>query len=116
MILSFPDFAAALRTAYQSSTRERMDFAAAQYTADRRTLDLLWKLKPSKYSVLCIRGAARLSQAEFARRYGIPENTWWQWERGRRTPPEYVVLLTAYAVYCDVITGALSAVPASGEW
>ena len=111
MILSFPSFVGALRAAYDSPTLPRMEVDAARYTTDRRTLDLLWSLKPSKYSVLCIRGAARLSQAEFSRRYGVPENTWYQWESGRRKPPEYVVFLTAYAVYCDVITGAL----ASGE-
>lgn len=107
MILSFPDFVSALRAAYQSSTRERMDFAAAQYTTDRRTLDLLWKLKAGKYNVRCIRSATQLSQAGFAARYGIPENTLGQWEREQRTPPEYVVLLLAYAVYADTVTGSL---------
>lgn len=107
MILSFPDFTAALRAAYQSSTRERMDIAAARYTTDGRTLDLLWKLKPSKYNVRSIRGATQLTQSGFAERYGIPENTLGQWEREHRTPPEYVVQLLAYAVYVDTITGAL---------
>lgn len=111
MILSFPSFALALRAAYDSPTPAQMEVEAARCTTDRRTLDLLWRLKPSASSVLCIRTEAQLSQPEFSKRYGIPANTWRQWEWGRRKPPEYVVFLTAYAVYCDVITGAL----ASGE-
>lgn len=107
MVLSFPDFTAALRAAYQSSTRERMDIAAAQYTTDGRTLDLFWKLKPSKYNVRCIRSATPLTQSGFSARYGIPENTLGQWEREQRTPPVYVVQLLAYAVYVDTVTGAL---------
>lgn len=110
-MLSFSSFCGALRAAYDSPTFDRAAMSAARYTTDRRELDFLWAIKPSKDNVLPLRSITQLSQPEFSKRYGIPENTWCQWEWGRRKPPEYVVLLTAYAVYCDVITGAL----ASGE-
>ena len=38
-----------------------------------------------------IRG--ELSQAKAAALYGVPKRTWEDWERGIRTPPEYVVRL-----------------------
>lgn len=116
MILSFPSFAGALLAIYDSPTFDRAAMSAARYTADKKTLDFLWHLKPSKYSVLCIRGVTQLPRAVFADRYGIPENTVGQWERGQRNPPEYVVMLLAYAVYCDFAAGALSAALTSGEW
>lgn len=106
-ILSYPDFTSALHAAYSSSTLPRMEFDAARYTTDRRTLDFLWKIKPSRYNVKCIRGASHLTREGFARRYGIPVPTLGQWERDERSPSEYVVHLLAYAIYCDYITGAL---------
>lgn len=109
-MLSYPQFTAALSAAYQNSTRPRFEFAAAEYTTDPRTLDFLWKIKPSRYNPRCIRGASHLTQEGFSHRYGMPKSTLSQWERDERTPPEYVVKLLAYAVYADYITGALDAV------
>lgn len=33
----------------------------------------------------------RISQKEFAEKFGIPYKTYQQWESGRRNPPQYVV-------------------------
>ena len=45
-----------------------------------------------------IRAASGLSQAAFAKAYGIPRRTIENWESGANTAPEYVVKLLAYAV------------------
>ena len=45
-----------------------------------------------------IRQYTGLTQAEFARRYGIPKRTVENWEAGTRACPEYTVRLLAYAV------------------
>lgn len=110
-MLSFSSFCGALRAVYDSPTFDRAAMSAARYTTDRRELDFLWAIKPSKDNVLPLRSITQFPQAEFAARYGIPANTWRQWEWGRRRPPAYVVMLTAYAVFGDFITGALT----SGE-
>lgn len=41
---------------------------------------------PSKIDVKAIREKARVSQDEFARRYGFSKRSLEQWEQGRRTP------------------------------
>lgn len=33
----------------------------------------------------------RISQKEFAEKFGVPYKTYQQWESGRRNPPQYVV-------------------------
>lgn len=106
-MLTYPAFTAALAAAYNNSTRPRFELSAAEYTTDPRTLDFLWKIKPSRYNPRCIRGASQLTQEGFAARYGVPKSTLSQWERDERTPPEYVTSLLAYAVYADHITHAL---------
>lgn len=42
-----------------------------------------------------------ISRAEFSRRYNIPARTLDDWEKGRRTPPEYVPALLERAVRED---------------
>lgn len=45
-----------------------------------------------------IRAASGLSQAAFAKAYGIPRRTIENWESGSNTAPEYVLKLLAYVV------------------
>lgn len=46
-----------------------------------------------------------VSRAEFSRRYEIPTRTLDDWEKGRRTPPPYVVELLKRAVISDKQNG-----------
>lgn len=48
-----------------------------------------------------IRNALGVTQKEFSRIYKIPVRTIQDWERGERTPPEYVVELLERAVMQD---------------
>jgi putative transcriptional regulator len=52
----------------------------------------------AKEEVKRIRAASGLSQAAFAKAYGIPRRTLENWESGANAAPEYVVKLLAYAV------------------
>ena len=54
----------------------------------------------AKEEIKRIRTASGLSQAAFAKAYGIPRRTIENWESGANTAPEYVVKLLAYAVEC----------------
>lgn len=54
-----------------------------------------------------IRDHSGLSRAAFAREYSIPVRTIEDWESGRRTPPEYVVLLLKRVVKEDFATTLL---------
>lgn len=40
-----------------------------------------------------LRDLLNVSRAEFSRRYGIPSRTLEDWEKGKRTPPPYVITL-----------------------
>lgn len=52
----------------------------------------------AKEEIKRIRTATGLSQAAFAKAYGIPRRTIENWESGSNTAPEYVVKLLAYVV------------------
>ena len=52
----------------------------------------------AKEEIKRIRTASGLSQAAFAKAYGIPRRSIENWESGASTAPEYVVKLLAYAV------------------
>jgi len=52
-----------------------------------------------------LRDLLGVSRAEFSRRYGIPTRTLDDWEKGKRTPPPYVVELLTRAVYQDKDNG-----------
>ena len=43
-----------------------------------------------------VRKAAGLTQAALSKLLGIPKRTIEDWDRGARTPPDYVVALVAY--------------------
>ena len=53
-----------------------------------------------------LRDLLNVSRAEFSRRYGIPSRTLEDWERGKRTPPPYVVTLLERVVTEDKQNGA----------
>jgi len=40
-----------------------------------------------------LRDLSGLSQADFAKRYGVPLRTYQSWETGERKPAEYIVKL-----------------------
>ena len=48
-----------------------------------------------------IRALSGLSQAAFARAYGIPRRTVEEWERGSRSAPAYVMEMLLFAVLSD---------------
>ena len=48
-----------------------------------------------------IRAILGLSQAEFAKKYGIPKRTIEEWDRGTRKPPQYVIELLKRVVAED---------------
>ena len=48
-----------------------------------------------------LRDLLNVSRAEFSRRYGIPSRTLEDWEKGKRTPPPYVVTLLERVVTED---------------
>lgn len=48
-----------------------------------------------------IRSISQLSQQAFSEKYKIPKRTIENWEGGKRTPPEYVILLLERAVKED---------------
>ena len=50
-----------------------------------------------------IREKTGLNRREFSDKYGIPVRTLEEWEAGRRTPPEYVVMLLSYVVEFQLI-------------
>lgn len=56
-----------------------------------------------------IRNMTGLSQKNFADCYGIPYSTLVNWERGIRTPPEYMMLLLERVVREDLGTPAETA-------
>lgn len=41
-----------------------------------------------------------MNGAEFSRTYGIPYRTVQDWDAGRRNPPDYVIALIKYAIFC----------------
>lgn len=49
-----------------------------------------------------LRDLLNVSRAEFSRRYGIPSRTLEDWEKGKRTPPPYVITLLERVVKEDV--------------
>ena len=51
--------------------------------------------------IKAIRKKTRLTQAEFAKRYGIPKRTVENWETEVTVPPRYVVELLKRAVDAD---------------
>lgn len=53
-----------------------------------------------------IRDLLNVSRAEFSRRYGIPSRTLEDWEKGKRTPPPYVITLLERVVTEDKQNGA----------
>lgn len=48
-----------------------------------------------------MRELLQISRPEFSRRYHIPLRTLEDWEKGKRTPPEYVLALLERAVKED---------------
>lgn len=48
-----------------------------------------------------IRAILGLSQADFAKKYGIPKRTIEEWDRGTRKPPQYVIELLKRVVAED---------------
>lgn len=53
-----------------------------------------------------MRDLLNVSRAEFSRRYGIPSRTLDDWEKGKRTPPPYVITLLERVVTEDKQNGA----------
>lgn len=53
-----------------------------------------------------MRDLLNVSRAEFSRRYGIPSRTLDDWEKGKRTPPPYVITLLERVVTEDKQSGA----------
>lgn len=53
-----------------------------------------------------LRDLLSVSRAEFSRRYGIPSRTLEDWEKGKRTPPPYVLTLLERVVTEDKQNGA----------
>lgn len=49
-----------------------------------------------------LRDLLNVSRAEFSRRYGIPSRTLEDWEKGKRTPPPYVITLLERVVKEDI--------------
>lgn len=109
-MLSFSDFCGALSAAYATNDYSYFAFLAAKYTADPKALGYLWAIKPTKFGdVRAIRGVTGLPREPFAARYGLPVRTLAHWERGERSQAPYITQLLAYAVYSDVVSGALEA-------
>lgn len=61
------------------------------YTDFAATLDHLPTIRE-------LRTETGLTQRAFSWRYGIPLRTVEDWERGIRTPPDYLIRLLAYAI------------------
>lgn len=53
--------------------------------------EMMFKLKK-------IRKSYGMTQKQISELLGIPLNTWCQWERGRRTPPPYILRLISYSL------------------
>lgn len=53
-----------------------------------------------------LRDLLNVSRAEFSRRYGIPSRTLEDWEKGKRTPPPYIITLLERVVTEDKQNGA----------
>lgn len=53
-----------------------------------------------------MRDLLNVSRAEFSRRYGIPSRTLDDWEKGKRTPPPYLITLLERVVTEDKQNGA----------
>ena len=51
-----------------------------------------------------IRKLSKLSQPQFAKKYGIPLSTLRKWEQGQRKCPQYVLDLLEFKVRKDVKT------------
>ena len=49
-----------------------------------------------------IRNKTSLSQVKFSEKYGIPVRTLEDWERGKSTPPSYVLNLLEFRVNFDL--------------
>jgi putative transcriptional regulator len=66
---------------------------------------------PPKVEVKAIRARSRLSQSEFAERYGFSVRTLQEWERGRSQPPSaaraYLIVIDRYPdLVAEAIRGA----------
>ena len=65
---------------------------------------LVWRMKSprisTKYKVRLLRRALKMTRAEFADAYGIPERTLQHWEQGTREPDE--ASLSYLAVIADM--------------
>lgn len=59
-------------------------------------------------SIKELRSRSGLSQASFAREFGIPVRSLQQWEQGRSTPPDYVAELVSRVLFAE---GAATAEP-----
>ena len=102
-MLSFSDFTGLLAIARQHNQYDKFVFAAGKYISDPsdRALDIAWRMKYAHLNIKSIRSVAQLTQADFAKKYGVSKRSVESWEGERRRPPEYLVSLLAYAVYTD---------------
>ena len=105
-MLSFSEFTGLLAIARQHSQCDKFVFAAGKYISDPsdRALDIAWRMKYAHLNIKSIRSVAQLTQADFAKKYGVSKRSVESWEGGQRRPPEYLVSLLAYAVYSDTVS------------
>lgn len=53
-----------------------------------------------------LRQASGLTQAQFSERFEIPKRTIEEWDRGTRTPPEYLLKLIEFKIRHENKTGS----------
>lgn len=88
---------------------------AAQIAADPDTAPVLSDVEHIASQVKLVRRRLNLTQADFARRFGVPLGTIRDWEQGRRQPDApALVLLRVIDYEPDVVLRALAAAKTAG--